>query len=94
MTTSASSVAARPSPSSDAKRSLVLGVLSIPGSTLAWDLPLGGLWIGLPLGVAAILYGRRARRAGAGAGLALTGIVLASLALAQMTVWAVGSLVS
>src|SRR4051794_10982672 len=31
---------------------LLLAVLSVPGSTIAWDLPWGGLWIGLPLGVA------------------------------------------
>jgi hypothetical protein len=31
---------------------LVLGLLSLPGSTIAWQLPVGGLWIGLPLGLA------------------------------------------
>ena len=35
----------------------LLAVLAIPGSTWAWDLPLGGLWIGLPLAVAAIVLG-------------------------------------
>ena len=43
---------------------LLLALLAVPGSTWAWDLPLGGLWIGLPLAVAAIVLGRRARRAG------------------------------
>ena len=94
MSTSASSVATRPSPSSDARRSLILGLLSIPGSTLAWDLPLGGMWIGLPLGVAAILYGRRARSDGTGGKAAIAGIVLASLAIVQMAIWTVVSVVS
>ena len=38
---------------------LVLALLSVPGSTIAWDLPAGGLWIGLPLGIAAIVLGIR-----------------------------------
>ena len=41
---------------------LLLGLLGIPGVTLAWDLPLGGYWIGLPLAVAAIVLGAGARR--------------------------------
>ena len=94
MSTTASSVAARPSSSSDAKRSLILGLLCVPGSTLAWELPLGGLWIGLPLGIAAIVFGLRARRAGSGRRMALVGIVLASLAILQMVLWIAVSLVS
>jgi hypothetical protein len=72
----------------------VLGLLSVPGSTIAWALPAGGLWIGLPLGIAAIVLGIRARRhiaAGTDANLALAGIVLASLAIAQMVVYTVAS---
>ena len=41
---------------------LLLAVLAVPGSTVAWDLPAGGLYIGLPLGIAAIILGVRARR--------------------------------
>jgi len=40
---------------------LLLGLLGIPGVTLAWDLPLGGYWIGLPLAVATIVLGAGAR---------------------------------
>lgn len=72
----------------------VLALLAIPGSTWAWDLPAGGLWIGLPLAVAAIILGVRARRelAGAkGSGLAMAAIVIASLAILQMVVWVVAS---
>ena len=66
---------------------LVLGLLSLPGSTIAWELPLGGLWIGLPLALAAIVLGLRARRAGVGVRMATVAIVLAGLAIAQMVVW-------
>lgn len=69
----------------------VLGVLSVPGSTLAWDLPAGGLWIGLPLGIAAIVVGRRALRTSRRSALAIAGIVLAVLAIVQMVVWTAAS---
>jgi hypothetical protein len=68
---------------------LVLALLAIPGSTVAWDLPAGGLWIGLPLAVAAIVLARRARGA-----MAVAAIVIASLCIAQMAIWTVVSLVS
>jgi hypothetical protein len=73
---------------------LLLGVLAVPGSTLAWDLPAGGLWIGLPLALAAIVLGVKARRADAGGWMATVGIVLAALSIIQMTVWTVASVVS
>ena len=68
---------------------LGLALLAIPGSTLAWDLPAGGLWIGLPLAVAAIVLGLRART-----GMGIAAIVIAGLCLAQMAVWTVVSIVS
>jgi len=69
---------------------LLLAVLSVPGSTLAWDLPAGGLWIGLPLAIAAIVVGIRARRRVAGEArsrMALVAIVLAAFAIGQMVVF-------
>ena len=42
---------------------LALALLGVPGVTIAWDLPAGGYWIGIPLAVAAILAGLRARHA-------------------------------
>jgi hypothetical protein len=69
---------------------LLLAVLSVPGSTVAWDLPAGGLWIGLPLGVAAIVIGLRARRegvSGAQSAITIVALVLAGLAIAQMVVY-------
>ena len=76
---------------------LLLGVLSLPGSTIAWALPLGGLWIGLPLGVAAIVLALRARRlplSTAGSRMAIGAIVLAALAIGQMVVYSIVSAVS
>jgi hypothetical protein len=68
---------------------LALALLSLPGSTLAWDLPAGGLWIGLPLGVAAIVVALRARSR-----MATAAIVIAGLAIGSMAVWVVAALVS
>jgi hypothetical protein len=66
---------------------LVLALLAVPGSMVAWDLPFGGLWIGLPLALAAIVLGLRARRAGAGTGRSTAAVVLAGLCIAQMAIW-------
>lgn len=70
---------------------LVLALLSVPGSTVTWYLmDLGGLIIGLPLGIAAIVLGTRARRAlagGKGAGMALAAVIIAGLAIGQMVVY-------
>jgi hypothetical protein len=73
---------------------LFLALLSVPGSTIAWDLPAGGLWIGLPLGVAAIVLAVRARRRLGGSRMAVAAIVIAGLALAQMAVYTVVSVLS
>ena len=73
---------------------LALALLAIPGSTWAWDLPAGGLWIGLPLAVAAIVLGTRARQARTGIGMATAAVVIAGLMIAMMAVWTVASLVS
>lgn len=73
---------------------LLLALLTVPGSTLAWDLPAGGLWIGLPLGAAAIVLGLRARRTGSGRVMATAAIVIAGLCLAQMVVYTIVSSVS
>jgi hypothetical protein len=76
---------------------LLLALLSVPGSTIAWDLPAGGLWIGLPLGVAAIVLGVRARRqlAGAkGSGIAIAAVVIGALAISSMVVFMAAKLVS
>ena len=68
---------------------LLLALLAVPGTTWAWDLPLGGLWIGLPLAVAAIALGLHARRAGSGRVMATAAIVIAGLCIAQMVVYTI-----
>jgi hypothetical protein len=73
---------------------LILALLCVPGSTIAWALPAGGLWIGLPLGVAAIAVGVGARRrldGEPGSRMALAAIVIAALAIGQMAVYTVVS---
>jgi predicted Kef-type K+ transport protein len=67
---------------------LALALLAIPGATIAWDLPAGGLWIGLPLATAALVLGIRARRQRAGVGPATAAIAIATLAIAQMVIYA------
>ncbi|HVF78502.1 MAG TPA: hypothetical protein VNA28_09405 [Solirubrobacteraceae bacterium] len=76
---------------------LLLALLSVPGTTMVWDLdvPLPGFWIGLPLGVAAIVLALRARRepiSKAGRGMTMAALVLAGLSIAQMLVITVVSI--
>jgi hypothetical protein len=72
---------------------LILALLSIPGSTIAWDLFDGaGFVIGLPLAVAAIVLGVQARqRSEAGRGKATAAIVIGGLMILQMAVWTIAS---
>jgi predicted Kef-type K+ transport protein len=67
---------------------LAVALLAIPGSTIAWDLPAGGLWIGLPLATAALALGIRARRQRVGVGAATAAIAIGTLAIAQMVIYA------
>ena len=69
---------------------LLLAVLSVPGSTLAWELPAGGFWIGVPLAVAAVVVGLRARPSA----VATAAIVIAGAMLAMTIGWTLASLVS
>ncbi|MGD9696041.1 MAG: hypothetical protein AB7V42_10320 [Thermoleophilia bacterium] len=66
-------------------------LLAVPGTTWAWELPLGGLWIGAPLCLAAIVLGLRARRDGdtAGARIGTAAIALASALIVMMIVWSI-----
>jgi hypothetical protein len=75
---------------------LVLALLAIPGSTVAWDLFDGaGFVIGLPLAIAAVVLGFQARqRSENGRGKAMAAIVIGGLMIAQMAVWIVVSVVS
>lgn len=69
---------------------LVLALLSVPGSTMAWDLweNGGGFVIGLPLAIAAIVLGVQARqRSAEGRGKATAAIVIGGAMVAMMVVW-------
>ena len=87
-------VAPRKSP--PALLAFVLALLAIPGTTIAWDLPKGGLWIGLPLAVGAIALGVRSMRSAPGRRprLAIAAVVIAALTLLQMAIYTVVSIAS
>jgi hypothetical protein len=71
----------------------VLALLGIPGVTLAWDLPHGGFWIGVPLAIAAVVLGVRAldssRRR-----LAIAAVVLGAIELLFTATWTVVAAIS
>jgi hypothetical protein len=67
---------------------LILGLLSVPGSILTWDLlPGGGFVWGAPVALAAVVLGVQSRSQGRGK--AIAGIVLGGAMLAMMLVWTV-----
>ena len=68
---------------------LILAILAVPGSTMAWELPAGGFWIGMPLAIAAIVLGLKARRAPGGSVMATAAIVIAGLMIAMTVVWTI-----
>ena len=78
---------------------LLLAVLSLPGSLLPWDwFAWGGVVIGVPLAVAALVAGLRARRdpaaTASGRRVATAAVVLAVVVLLIPVVWTVAGLLS
>jgi hypothetical protein len=74
-----------------ARLALVLALLGLPGSTVAWGLPAGGYWIGMPLAVAAIVVGTRTLR-GADRGarrMIVAAIVIAAIEILFTAGWTV-----
>jgi hypothetical protein len=63
---------------------LALALLGVLGSTIAWDLPAGGFWIGMPLAVAAIVLGLRS-----GGRMATVAVVLGAIEILFTVVWTV-----
>jgi hypothetical protein len=57
MSSSTATVSSQRVPRERAGIALLAGVLGVPGSTVAWDLPAGGYWIGMPLAAVAIVLG-------------------------------------
>jgi hypothetical protein len=84
MSASAVAVSIRPR---QGRLALLLAVLGVPGVTIAWDLPAGGFWIGIPLAVAAIVVGVRSRRTSPR--LATAAIVLAAVEILFTASWTV-----
>ena len=60
---------------------LISGALGVPGSTIAWDLPAGGFWIGMPLAAVAIVLGLMAtsRATGRRRGMAVAAVILGAV---------------
>ena len=74
---------------------LLLGILSVPGSLFPWDwFSGGGFVIGLPLAVAAVALGLRARARSTGGErvIATLGVVLGVCALLIPVVWTASQL--
>jgi hypothetical protein len=66
-----------------------LAVLAVPGVTIAWDLPHGGFYTGVPLAAAAIVIGLQARARVSdrkGRIMATIAVALAALALLSVVV--------
>ena len=70
---------------------LALALLSIPGVTLAWDLPGGGFYTGIPLAIAAIVLGLRARDAAHGRLAARAAVAIGALAITFVVSWMIVS---
>ena len=70
---------------------LLLALLAIPGATIAWSLPMGGFWIGLPLAIGAIVVGLRARRDAdrAGRQMVTAAVVVAAATILLQASWTV-----
>jgi hypothetical protein len=81
MSSSAATISSKPVPRERAGLALICGALGVPGSTIAWDLPAGGYWIGMPLAAVAIVLGVMAtsRAVGRRRGMALAAIVLGAV---------------
>jgi hypothetical protein len=81
MSSSTATVSTKQTPRERAGLALICGLLGVPGSTIAWDLPAGGYWIGMPLAVVAIVLGVMAwpHAVGRRRWLALAGVVLGAV---------------
>lgn len=94
------STASRPAVDLNAKSThpgiaLGLAILSVPGSTMAWDLFDGaGFLIGMPLAVAAIVLALPARREGNSTGQATAAIAIAGAMIAMTVIWTLVSVIS
>lgn len=91
MSTHTAHTAVDPAPTKQARPALALALalLAVPGVTIAWDLPHGGFYIGVPLAVAALVTGLQARArlsGGKGRIMATTAVAIAALAILSVAV--------
>jgi hypothetical protein len=82
---SATSITARSEARPRPGLALLLALLGVPGSTIAWALPAGGVWIGVPLAAAAIAIGLRAMPSR----IAVAAIALGAAEILFMATWTV-----
>jgi hypothetical protein len=70
---------------------LILALLGLIGCTIAWDLPAGGYWIGMPLAAAALVLGLRSRAHAdrIGRRMAVAAIALAAVEIPFTATWTV-----
>ena len=70
---------------------LILALLGLPGSTIAWALPAGGFLIGVPLAAAAIVLWVRSRPDAdqTGRRMAVAAIALGAIEILFMATWTV-----
>jgi hypothetical protein len=81
MSSSAATISSKPVSRERAGLALICGGLGVPGSTIAWDLPAGGYWIGMPLAAVAIVLGVMAtsRTVGRRRGMAVAAVILGAV---------------
>jgi hypothetical protein len=81
VSSSTATVSAQQAPRERAGIALICGVLGVPGSTIAWNLPAGGYWIGMPLAAVAIVLSVMAwpHALGRRRWLALAGVALGAI---------------
>jgi hypothetical protein len=86
-----STTTAAPAVQPRAGLALILALLGLPGSTIAWALPAGGFWIGVPLAAAAIVLGVRSRPHAdqTGRRMAVAAIALGAIEILFMATWTV-----
>jgi hypothetical protein len=86
-----STTASLPTSRHQPRLALGLALLGVLGCTIAWDLPGGGFWIGMPLAVAAIVIALRGRaHAGvAGRRMAAAAIALGAIEILFTLAWTV-----
>ena len=74
-------------PSARARLALTLAVLALPGVSIAWALPAGGPWIGVPLAVTALTVGIRARQAQSDSTGYATAAAAAPFSVPRFVIW-------